>query len=417
MKFTANDRKEIKDLLKNDVFRTLTEQHKQAIPIVNIDTISNNTWLFIRSLLGIGGSESAGLMGVSPYTNPVKIYANKFPYLYRKIAAREEVLTDEQIEEIIAVLEKNNEDKDFNTQFLLDYGHFMEDFIAQQYMKVFADRYKDDYEDLFSKRYGKYMEIVDVEVYKDSILYRHATEPIFADFDYRIRLTFADGTIEEGIFECKTASSYHIKSKWEESFPEYYNTQVRQYMAIANVNFFVICCIADNSANNFFSHIGFRDAEYEDKLIKNAKGLWDCVIAQTVPQVDEDIAALDDILEIIDVSSLKTDENKVGLIAYNFCEKRQLLLEQKTNYNKAIKDIDEQIAKLDTQIAQKCDDSKVSVAEKDNVKYIISFEHKVSNRFDKAGFLKAFPDQKDNIKLHTKQSESNKMSIKRQEIA
>ncbi len=417
MKFTADDRKEIKELLKNDVFKTLLEPQKQSIPIVNIDTISNNTWLFIRSLLGVGGSESAGIMGVSPYTNPVRIYANKFPYLYRRFIAGEEVLTDEQIEEIIATLEKNNEDKDFNTQFLLDYGHYMEEFISQQYMKVFNDRYKDNYEDLFSKRYGRYMEIVDVEVYKDPVLYRHASAPLFADFDYRIRIIFADGTIEEGIFECKTASSYHIKTKWEESFPEYYNTQVRHYMSIADVNFFVICCVADNSANNFFSHIGFRDVKYEANLIKKIKELWANVIARTIPQVDEDIDALDDILKMLDVSSLKTDENKVGLIAYNLCEQRQSLLDQKANYKKAIDDLDNQIGKIETQIAQKCDDSKVSVATKDKIKFIISFVHKENNRFNKESFLKAFPDQKDNVKLHTNHTESNKMDIKRREVA
>ena len=284
-------------------------------------------------------------------------------------------------------------------------------------MNVFEDRYKDVYEDLFSKRYGKYMEIVDVKVYKDPVLYKHASAPLFADFDYRIRINFADGTVEEGIFECKTASSYHIKTKWEDSFPEYYNTQVRHYMSIADVNFFVICCVADNSANNFFSHIGFRDVKYEANLIKKVKDLWANVMARTVPQVDEDIDALDDILKLIDVSSLKTDENKVGLIAYNLCEQRQSLLDQKANYKKAIDDLDNQIGKLETQIAQKCDDSKVSVAAKDKITYTISFVHKESNRFNKTSFLKAFPDQKENVKLHTNHTASNKMNIKRKEVA
>ena len=135
MKFTAEDRKEIHTFLENFDPKLLTEPQAKAIPIIDIDTISERTWLFIRSVIGIGGSEDAGLEGCSPYTNPVHIFKSKFPYLYN------DQMTEENIEKIIKILEENNKDKDYNTQFLLDYGHYMEDFIANQFVRVFEDSY------------------------------------------------------------------------------------------------------------------------------------------------------------------------------------------------------------------------------------------------------------------------------------
>ena len=417
MRFTEEDRKEIKRIFSfnensNKALKNISKPYKKAIPIIDIETISNNVWLFLRALIGLGGSEVAGLMGVSPYTNPIKIYDNKFNFLYRQPFNG---LTDEEIEEVITKLEKNNPEPDFNSQYRLDFGHFMEEFIRDQFLKAFNSKYKDDFEDEFSKKYGKYMEIKDVEVYKDSWLYKHPYAPMFADFDYRIRIIFADGTVKEGIFECKTSDTFQINKKWEDGFPEYYNCQTRHYMAIADVDFFVICCVADNNAMHFYTHLGFRDKEYEKKLLTAVDELWyGSVIPNIKPEVNNDIDALDALLDTIDVSALSNEPNRLGLIAANLLIKRDLLVDSKKTYQAAIKGLDEEIAKIETQICQKCGDNAISIAETDDAIYTVSISESSRNLFDKTGYLKAYPEQKDKVKEYTKTSVSTKMKVKKE---
>lgn len=403
MKFTEQDRTEIKAVL-NSISLTGTK----AIPIVNIETISENTWLFLRSVLGIGGSECAGLLNVSPYTNAIKIYNSKYNYLYKN-----GTMTEEQIEEVIEKIEENNPDKDMNTQFLLDYGHYMEQFIKEQFEKQFETRFKDNFEEQFSKRFGKYMEIINVEVYKDSFLYKHPTAPLFADMDYRIRFTFKNGTVLEGVFECKTASSYNVKSKWTDSFPEYYDVQVRHYMAISDVDCFVIACVADNSASNFFAHLGFRDEDKEKKIIDTATAFWnDSVIPNKMPTVPEGTNALDDLLSTIDV---KPDIKKyqLGNAAFQLCKQREALNDMKSQYNSAIKEIDEKIAEIDTQLVLRCDGHSISVAKNEDEEFNITLQKKTSNRFDKNKFFKTFPDQKDDYNSCINKTVKTTVTIKK----
>ena len=408
MKFTADDRKEIHTFLENFDPKLLTEPQAKAIPIIDIDTISERTWLFIRSVIGIGGSEDAGLEGCSPYTNPVHIFKSKFPYLYN------DQMTEKNIEKIIKILEDNNKDKDYNTQFLLDYGHYMEDFIANQFVRVFEDRYKDDYENAFKERTGEYKLIDKVEVYKDPILYKHASAPIFADFDYRIRIIFEDGTVKEGIFECKTASSYKVKANWEEGFPVYYNTQVRHYMAIADVDFFVIACVADNSATNFFAHLGFRDFEYENEMLKRAYDFWyNSVMTETVPAVPDDVDALDDLLSLIDTETVKESDKQLGRKMLKLLNMREELLEGKKMYQAQIKALEHRIATVETQILENAARKNYNraVGKDKNIEYKVEVISKKSQRFEKAKYLKLHPTERQNVEACTNVTVKNGLKI------
>ena len=417
MKFTEQDRQQIKTLLNSDTLKNgLLAKSDTPIKIVDIDKISNNVWLFLRALLGVGGSECAGLMNVSPYTNPIKIYSSKFPYLYREPEKNKGIMTDEEIENVIATLEKNNPDKDSSTQFLLDYGHYMEEFIAKTFTNLFEEKYKDDFEDMFSRKYGKYMQIKDVEVYKDSYLYRHANLPLFADMDYRIRISFDDGQIFEGVFECKTSSSYQVKSKWENGVPEYYKVQCEHYMAVANVDFYVICCLADNSLSNFYAYLGFRNTDIENKLLNKVNDFWfNSVVPHKTPNIDLGVDALDDLLASIDIEEGSNEEQaqELGSDAFDLCKEREELLAKKKQCNDEIKAIDSQIAAIETQLVLKCDNKAKSVVSSNDETFNIELIEKTSSRFDKNQYFKLFPTQKNDYLSCVKQTTKNTVSIKK----
>lgn len=410
--FTDKDRADIKKLLASRPFKNVGKNKSKSTALFNIEKYSDNVWYFFRAILGCGGSEVAGLLGKSSHTNAIKMYGTKFPYLYRDTP-----MTDTEIEEVIAYIESRPMN-DSSLQYIFDYGHHNELFIPYQYIQQFEDCFKDDYEELFSKKYGRYMEIVDVEIYKDSNMYLHGSYPMFADFDYRIRITFADGTVEEGIFECKTASSYGVNQKWEGTFPEDYECQVRHYMCVANVNFFVICCMADNMMSHFFSHIGFRDEDFENDIMLAANDFWNHVISRTMPKVDENVDALDDLLASLDEEALDKRAEPMGAIVIDLLKKRQMLVNAKSQYDACKKDIDEQIDCLDTQILQRLNpECNEYTGEDDTAIYTITLKPSSRTSFDKKGFVKAFPDQKDNIEAFTKTNTKNSMKIEVKEKA
>ena len=152
--------------------------------VVDISTLSREQWLAFRRL-GIGGSDVAAIMGISPFVTSRDLY-------YDKIG----------VTPVIEEPEANWVAKEF--------GHRLEDLVAE----------------IFSKKTG-------LEVFPVRIMFRHPLYPfMLADVDFFVRMpddTFA-------ILECKTCN-YNAKEKWDDGkIPEHYVYQVRHYMAVMNIN-------------------------------------------------------------------------------------------------------------------------------------------------------------------------------------
>lgn len=155
-------------------------------PEVLVDTadLSREDWLDYRRL-GIGGSDAAAIMGLSPFATIRDLYFDKIG--------------------VTPVIEEEEEN-----WVAKEVGHRLEDLVAM----------------IFAKKTG-------LEVFPVRKMFRHPLYPfMLADVDYFIR--FPDGSI--GILECKTCN-YNAKDKWaDDGIPENYVLQVRHYLAVMNMN-------------------------------------------------------------------------------------------------------------------------------------------------------------------------------------
>lgn len=162
-------------------------------PEVLVDTadLSREDWLDYRRL-GIGGSDAAAIMGLSPFATIRDLYFDKIG--------------------VTPVIEEEEEN-----WVAKEVGHRLEDLVAM----------------IFAKKTG-------LEVFPVRKMFRHPLYPfMLADVDYFIR--FPDGSI--GILECKTCN-YNAKDKWaDDGIPENYVLQVRHYLAVMNMNKAYIACL------------------------------------------------------------------------------------------------------------------------------------------------------------------------------
>ena len=160
--------------------------------LVDITTLTEDQWLSWRRK-GIGGSDVAALLGISPWRTARDLYYDKLN---------------------IAAVEDNE-----NNWVALEMGHLLEPLVAR----------------IFVKKTG-------LEVFQIKKMFRHPQYPfMLADVDYFVRLP--DGRTV--ILEIKT-TNYNAREHWwkddEECVPVYYETQGRHYMAVMDIMSRKSCC-------------------------------------------------------------------------------------------------------------------------------------------------------------------------------
>jgi putative phage-type endonuclease len=189
-------------------------------PIRLIDTagMTEERWLECRKHgpagdipYTIGGSDTAVVLGISPWRSPYELY------LVKKGLMQEPV--------------KSN-----GMQLMM--GHLLEPIVAQVYEKVTGNR-----------------------VITDTMMYQHPDHLYaLANLDYRVvtaddidaASALPSGT--SGILECKTCS-YRANSGWDDGgFPAYYECQVRYYMGIMDLPFTDFAALWGNNPDNDFVH-------------------------------------------------------------------------------------------------------------------------------------------------------------------
>ena len=154
-------------------------------PNVFVETASltEDEWLAWRRK-GVGGSDVAAALGLSPYRTARELY-------YDKIG-------------VVPAVE--GEDKSITFEI----GHLLEDVVAK----------------IFAKKTG-------LSVYQDQKMFQHPLFPfMLADVDRFIHLPNGD----TGILECKTAH-YDTQYLWANgAVPRHYELQVKHYMAVMNID-------------------------------------------------------------------------------------------------------------------------------------------------------------------------------------
>lgn len=207
----------------------------QPTVFVKTDSLTEDEWLAWRKK-GIGGSDVASALGVSPYRTARELY-------YDKIG----------VEPVVAGADKS---------ITFQIGHLLEDVVAQ----------------IFAKKTG-------FSVFQDQTMYQHPLFPfMLADVDRFLILPNG----EKAILECKTAH-YDTQFLWaNDGVPRHYELQVRHYMAVMNIDAAYIACLFSNSENDFVWRRIDRDTEEEESTILQLKAFWENnVCARVEPELNE----------------------------------------------------------------------------------------------------------------------------------
>lgn len=228
----------------------MTAQSPNYAPRVFVDTtdLSREEWLAYRRQ-GIGGSDAASIMGLSPFRTARDIYYDKLGL----------VTTAEYEGNWVA----------------LKMGHLLEDLVAE----------------IFTRKTG-------LPIFKLERMFQHPLYPfMLADVDFFI--TLPNG--QTAILEIKT-TNYNAKSHWwsngQEIVPEYYEAQGRHYMAVMNVDEVYFCCLYGNNEDEVIIRHIERDCFYESELIFLEQCFWtDHVLARIPPPYTEDAELIEESLK------------------------------------------------------------------------------------------------------------------------
>ncbi len=216
----------------------LRENYSPSV-LVETDNLPEDEWLEWRRK-GIGGSDAAAILGISPFGTARDLYYDKLKIL--------------PVEE--------NDDNWVQKKI----GHLLEDLVAQ----------------IFNKKTG-------FKIYQVKKMFQHPKFPfMLADVDYFVELP--DGTT--AILEIKT-TNYNAREHWwrdgKEIVPINYETQGRHYMCVMNVDRVFYCCLYGNNFDEVIIREIKRDYEYEDELIALEKDFWvNNVLAHKEPPYTED---------------------------------------------------------------------------------------------------------------------------------
>ncbi len=204
-------------------------------PDVLVDTanLPENEWLEWRRK-GIGGSDAAAILGISPFKTARDLYYDKL-----------KMITFEDGE---------------SNWVAKKVGHLLEDLVAE----------------IFHVKTG-------YRVYQVKKMFFHPQYPwMLADVDYFVELP--DGST--AILEIKT-TNYNAKDHWfrdgDRVVPINYETQGRHYMCVTNVDRVFFCCLYGNNEDEVIIREIHRDYDYEDELIALESDFWNGNVLQQIP--------------------------------------------------------------------------------------------------------------------------------------
>ncbi len=204
-------------------------------PSIMVDTagLPEEQWLEYRRQ-GIGGSDAAAILGVSPFATARDLYYDKLKLV-------------------------EYEDRESNW-VAKKVGHLLEDLVAE----------------IFHVKTG-------YRIYQIKKMFYHPLHPfMLADIDYFVELPNG----KTAILEIKT-THYQAKDHWwrdgEEAVPVNYEVQGRHYMCVMNIDEVYFCCLYGNNENDVIIRHIVRDMAYEAELIALEEDFWLNHVRSRVP--------------------------------------------------------------------------------------------------------------------------------------
>ena len=335
--------------------------------VVDTENLSREDWLGYRRL-GIGGSDAAAIMGVSPFCTKRDLY-------YDKCGITPAI------------------DEEESNWVAKEVGHRLEDLVAE----------------IFSKKTG-------FRVFPVRKMFRHPLYPfMLADVDFFI--DFGDGTY--GILECKT-TNYNCQDKWaNNSTPVNYEYQGRHYMAVMNISKVYFACLYGNNEDEFFIRYMERDLELEEDLIAEEEYFWNDNVKMGVepPYTEKADLVLESIRKHYGPADKDADKvnlnrkHKVGL------ERYLELKEQKSKLDHESKKLEEQMKESYAEIVEEMGVSCTGVLKDGGTEYIVTYNPAYRTGIDKKGLEKLKVQHPDVYDDYVNTTESRRFSVKKKGAA
>ena len=329
--------------------------------VVDISNLSREDWLEYRKK-GIGGSDVAAIMGISPFATIRDLFYNKTG--------------------VQPVIEEDEE----SNWVAKEVGHRLEDLVAQ----------------IFSKKTG-------LEVFPVRTMFRHPLYPfMLADVDYFI----PDGTF--GVLECKTCN-YNAKTKWDDdSIPANYVLQVRHYLSVMNLQKAYIACLYGNNEDEFVYRAIERDLIEEEEIIEQEMYFWQELKNVVPPHNGKPDLILASIRNYGGYADKSIPEIVISGLESKNLEKYLILSEEKSQLEKRKKEIEAEQRAISVPFVEQLGQGCKAVLEDGTNRYRITYNPTRRTQVGKDQMEKLKNQHPDIYEEYTKTTESRTFRIKKE---
>lgn len=333
--------------------------------VVDISGLSREEWLEYRKK-GIGGSDVAAIMGISPFATIRDLF-------YEKTGVQ-------------PVIEEEEE----SNWVAKEVGHRLEELVAE----------------IFSKKTG-------LKVFPVRTMFRHPLYPfMLADVDYFI--LFPDGTY--GILECKTCN-YNAKKKWEDdSIPANYVLQVRHYLSVMNLQKAYIACLYGNNEDEFVYRAIERDPIEEEDIMEQESYFWREYVQKNVvpPYIGKPDLILTSIRNYGGYADQSIPEIVISGLESKNLEKYLFLSEEKSQLEKRKKEIEAEQRAISVPFVEQLGQGCTAVLEDGTNRYRITYNPTRRTQIGKDQMEKLKNQHPDIYEEYVKTTESRIFRIKKE---
>lgn len=338
----------------------------KPVAVVSTENLSEADWLEYRRK-GIGGSDVAALMGLSPFSTARDLY-------YDKTGIKPAIDSE-------------------SNWVAKEVGHLLENLVAR----------------IFSRKTG-------LRVYQVKKMFSHPDYPfMLSDIDYFVEMPEGD----TGILECKT-TNYNAQDKWADgTVPVNYELQGRHYMAVMNVNTVFFACLYGNNENEFIYRHMERDLDYEADLIAQEKYFWEeYVVAGTEPPYTENSdLVLESIRRHYGNADTSASAVKIDTAYARNIEQYLSLRDEKLEMDGKVKKLEDEMKRLYAPIVDIMGINCAASCKSGKTEYVISYKPSYRTGISKDNIEKlevAYPSIYDGFVSIT---ESRRFSVKKRESA
>ena len=196
------------------------------------NNMSKDEWLEKRKC-GIGGSDAASVLGLSPYKSSMSVYMDKIAQNYYA----------------------DKEDINEEVNYRMELGNKLENFVASE----------------FTLKTGKKVRNINGILKNDK---------------YTFAIANIDRAVigEKAFLECKVTNTYS-KKEWQKEVPIHYQIQCHHYMAVTGATHCYVAVLIGNE--EFVIYKLDRDEELINQIMDLEKMFWEkCVIGGELPAPD-----------------------------------------------------------------------------------------------------------------------------------